>query len=37
MIMLSKFSNFTDELSKNDELREDEFSGSDCKKGCKKT
>ena len=30
MIMLSKFSNFPDELSKNDELREYELSGSDC-------
>ena len=30
MIMLSKFSNFPDELSENDELREYELSGSDC-------
>ena len=30
MIMLSKFSNFPDKLSKNDELREYELSGSDC-------
>ena len=28
--MLSKFSNFPDELSENDELREYELSGSDC-------
>ena len=27
--MLSKFSNFPDELSENDELREYELSGSD--------
>ena len=31
MVMLSKFSNFPDELSKNDELREYELNGSDCK------
>ena len=30
MIMLSKFSNFPNELSENDELREYELSGSDC-------
>ena len=30
MKMLSKFSNFPNELSKNDELREYELSGSDC-------
>ena len=30
MIILSKFSNFPDELSKNDELREHKLSGSDC-------
>ena len=30
MIMLSKFSNFPDELSENDVLREYELSGSDC-------
>ena len=30
MIMFSKFSNFPDELSKNDELREYKLSGSDC-------
>ena len=30
MIMLSKFSNFPNELSENDELREHELSGSDC-------
>ena len=30
MVMVSKFSNFPDELSKNDELREYELSGSDC-------
>ena len=30
MIMLSKFSNFPDELNENDELREYELSGSDC-------
>ena len=29
--MLLKFSNFPDELSKNDELREYELNGSDCK------
>ena len=29
-IILSKFSNFPDELSKNDELREHKLSGSDC-------
>ena len=28
--MLSKFSNFSDELSENHELREYELSGSDC-------
>ena len=30
MVMVSKFSNFPDELSKNDKLREYELSGSDC-------
>ena len=30
MAMVSKFSNFCDELSENDELREFELSGSDC-------
>ena len=30
MIILSKFSNFPDELSKKDELREHKLSGSDC-------
>ena len=30
MIMLLKFSNFPDEISENDELREFELSGSDC-------
>ena len=30
MIMLSKFSNFPDELSENDKLREYELSGSNC-------
>ena len=30
MIMLSQFSNFPDELSENDELREYELSMSDC-------
>ena len=30
MAMVSKFSSFRDELSKNDELREFELSGSDC-------
>ena len=30
MVMVSKFSNFPDELSENDELREYELSGSDC-------
>ena len=30
MITLSKFPNFPDELSKNNELREYELSGSDC-------
>ena len=30
MIMLSKFSNFSDELSGNDELREYELNRSDC-------
>ena len=29
MVMVSKFSNFPDELSKNDELREYELSGCD--------
>ena len=29
MMMLSKFSNFPDELSENDKLREYELSGSD--------
>ena len=29
MVMVSKFSNFPDELSENDELREYELSGSD--------
>ena len=29
MLMISKFSNLPDELSKNDELREYELSGSD--------
>ena len=33
MIMVGKFSNFPDELSKNDELREFELSGSDCMGG----
>ena len=28
--MLSKFSNFPDELTENDELRQYELSGSDC-------
>ena len=28
--MVSKFSNFRDELSENDELREFELSGSNC-------
>ena len=31
MTMLSKFSNFPDELSENDELKGNELSGSDCK------
>ena len=31
MVMVSKFSNIPDELSENDELREYELSGSDCK------
>ena len=31
MIMLLTCSNFPDELSENDELREFELSGSDCK------
>ena len=30
MIMLSKISNFPDQLSENDELTEYELSGSDC-------
>ena len=30
MVMVSKFSNFPDELTENDELREFELSGSDC-------
>ena len=30
MVMVSKFSNFPDELSENDELREYELSGFDC-------
>ena len=30
MVMVSKLSNFPDELSENDELRESELSGSDC-------
>ena len=30
MVMVSKLSNFPDELSENDELREFEISGSDC-------
>ena len=30
MVMVSKFSNFSDELSENDELREYGLSGSDC-------
>ena len=30
MAMVSKFSNFPDELTENDELREFELSGSDC-------
>ena len=30
MAMVPKFSNFRDELSENDELREFELSGSDC-------
>ena len=30
MVMASKFSNFPDELSENDNLREFELSGSDC-------
>ena len=30
MITLSKFSNFRNELSENDELREYELSGSEC-------
>ena len=32
MVMVSKLSNFPDELSENDELREFELSGSDCTK-----
>ena len=31
MVMVSKFSNFPDELSENDELREYELGGSDSK------
>ena len=30
MTMLSKFSNFPDELKENDKLKENELSGSDC-------
>ena len=30
MVMVSKFSNFPDELNENDELREYELSESDC-------
>ena len=30
MIMFSKFLNFPDKLSENDELREYELNGSDC-------
>ena len=30
MVMVSKLSNFPDELSENDELKEFELSGSDC-------
>ena len=30
MVMVSKFTNFPDELGQNDELREYELSGSDC-------
>ena len=30
MVMVSKFSNFPDKLSENDELRKCELSGSDC-------
>ena len=30
MAMVSKFSNFPDELRENNELREYELSGSDC-------
>ena len=30
MVIVSKFSNFPNELSKNDEFREYELSGSDC-------
>ena len=30
MVMLSKFANFADKLSENDELRKYELSGSDC-------
>ena len=30
MVMVSKFTNFPNELSKNDELKEFELSGSDC-------
>ena len=33
MVMVSKFSNFPDELSESDELREFELSGSDCTSG----
>ena len=32
MVMVSKFSNFPEELTENDELREFELSGSDCTK-----
>ena len=31
MVMVSKFSNFPDKLSENDELREFELSRSDCR------
>ena len=30
MVMVSKLSNFSDQLSENDELREFKLSGSDC-------
>ena len=33
MVIVSKFSNFPDELSENEELREYELSGSDCTNG----